>query len=171
MVTMDDFGLGDWPLGGISRIHAIHVAYLRAVRRAGGQLYEYVSAAEVAKRDRWACRECEKPVPRRWTADELSQAPVLAFTVPLAEGGRYAKANVRLVHLGCARFADAALELAIRRTLTGVPTVKTKASGKDTHCINGHELAGGNLLKSSDGRRRCRQCRKDREMEGAGSHA
>ena len=160
---MDDFGLDDWPPGGMSRSHAIHVAYSRAVRRAGGQLQEYVSLTEVAKRDRWTCCECAEPVQQRWTAADVGRAPVLAFTVPLAEGARYVKANVRLVHLDCARFTDAALELAVRRTLTGVPTVKTKASGKDTHCINGHELTGGNLLKSSDGRRRCRQCRKDRE--------
>ena len=164
---METFGLDDWPVGGCSRRHAVHVAYCRAVRRAGGQVHEYVSVPEVARRDGWACCACGEPVPQRWTEAEAGRAPVLAFTVPLAEGGRYAKANVRLAHHGCARFADRALERDVRRALAGVPSTKVKASGKDTHCINGHELAGGNLLSSGDGRRRCRQCRKDREMGSA----
>jgi hypothetical protein len=160
---MDDFGLDDWPVGGVSRSHAIHVAYCRAVRRAGGRVHEYVSLTDVAKRDGWACGVCEEAVPRRWTEAEVGRASVLAFTVPLADGGRYVKANVRLVHLGCASFADAQLGRAVRRAVTGVPSVKSRASGKDTHCINGHELVGANLLRSKDGRRRCRQCRNDRE--------
>jgi hypothetical protein len=167
MVTMEDFGLDDWPVGGCSRSHALHVAYCRATRRAGGRLLDYVSVPEVAKRDRWTCCECGEPVPRRWTADELGRAPVLAFTVPLTEGGRYAKSNVRLAHLGCTRFADGQLERTVRRALAGVPSTKVKASGKDTHCINRHELAGANLLHAKDGRRRCRQCRKDREKPAA----
>lgn len=164
---MDDFGLEDWPPGGISRSHALHVAYSRAARRAGGRLHEYVSLPEVAARDGWACCECEGPVPQRWTAAGLGRAPVLAFAVPLAEGAWYVSASVRLAHLDCARFADAALERAVRRALAGVPSVKTRASGNDTHCLNGHELAGANLLRSKDGRRRCRQCRKDRETASA----
>jgi hypothetical protein len=28
-----------------------------------------------------------------------------------------------------------------------------KAGRADTHCLKGHELAGGNLLEASDGRR------------------
>ena len=151
----------------MSRSHALHVAYSRAVRRAKGKLHEYVSLPEVAGRDRWTCCACGQPVPQRWTADELGRAPVLAFTVPLAEGGRYTEANVRLAHLGCTRFADAMLGRDVRRALTGAPSTKVKASGTDTHCINGHELAGDNLLKSGDGRRRCRQCRKDREKPAA----
>ena len=61
---------------------------------------QYVSVLDVARRDGWACSECGEPVPQRWTADELGRAPVLAFTVPLAEGGRYTEDGVRLAHLG-----------------------------------------------------------------------
>jgi hypothetical protein len=163
MVTVEDFGLEDWPVGGVSRRHALHVAYCRATRRAKGKLHAYVNVLNVARRDRWACCACGKPVLQRWTAAETGRAPVLAFTVPLAEGGRYTETNVRLAHLGCASFADRVLARDVRLTLTGVPSTKVKASGTDTHCINGHELAGANLLKSRDGRRRCRQCRNDRE--------
>jgi len=169
MVTMDDFGLDDWPPGGCSRKHAVHVAYSRATRRAGEQLAAYVSVLDVAKRDGWTCCACGEPVPQRWTADQVDRAPVLAFAVPLADGGRYTEGNVRLAHLGCVSFADRVLERDVRRALTGAPSTKVKASGKDAQCINGHELSGDNLLKSSDGRRRCRQCRKDREAASAPS--
>jgi hypothetical protein len=163
MRNHEDFGLDDWPTGGVSRSHAIHVAYIRAVRRAGRPVDEYVTVAEVARRDRWTCGACGEPVPQRWSAAETERAPVLAFTVPLAKGGRYVKANMRLTHLSCTSFADRVLARDLRLSLTGVPSTKVKASGTDTHCVNGHELAGANLLRAGDGRRRCRQCRNDRE--------
>ena len=127
---MNDFGLDDWPQGGVSRKHAIHVAYSRAVRRAGGQLQAYVSVLDVARRDGWACSECGEPVPQHWTADELGRAPVLAFTVPLAEGGRYTEDGVRLAHLRCTRFADAALEVALRRTGQACPRSRRRPAAR-----------------------------------------
>jgi hypothetical protein len=163
MVTMSDFGLDDWPPGGVSRDHAVHVAYLRAARRAGVRAAGYVSPLDVARRDNWTCSGCGGPVPERWTAVDLNSAPALAYVSPLADGGGHSARNVRLAHLRCAPPADGKLAAALRRALAGVPTTKTRASRADTHCTKGHELAGANLLKSSDGRRRCRQCRNDRE--------
>ena len=163
MVTVADFGLGDWPPGGMSRDHAVHVAYCRAVRRAGGRLVDYVSPGEVAQRDRWACSACGGPVGQRWDADGLDGAPVMVFRVPLAEGGRYAKANMQLAHFRCAHLADPLLVKALTSALGPAGRPKVRAGKGDTHCLEGHELAGGNLLRSSDGRRRCRQCRNDRE--------
>jgi hypothetical protein len=161
---MGTWALDDWPVGGISRDHALHVAYSRAIRRAGGRVGGYVRPSDVARRDKWACAACGKPVPGEWTAERL--APVLQLTIPLGPGARYTSRSVRLVHFGCATFADKRLEEAVRRALTGVPSTKMRASGTDTHCTEGHELAGANLLKASDGRRRCRQCRNDREAAG-----
>lgn len=158
---MGMWALDDWPVGGVSRDHALHVAYSRAARRAGAEVGGYVRISDVARRDKWTCAACGKPVPDEWTADQL--APVLQLAVPLAPGGRYSSRSVRLVHFGCATFADQRLAEAVRRALTGVPSTKMRASGNDTHCTEGHELAGVNLLKAADGRRRCRQCRRDRE--------
>jgi hypothetical protein len=160
---MDALALSDWPVGGVSRDHAVHMAYLRAARRAQARQVSYVSPGDVARRDRWLCSACGEPVAQQWTATTADAAPVLAYVVPLADRGAYVRANVRLVHYRCAG-ADRQLGAELRRALGAtVPSVKVKASGKDTHCINGHELAGENLLKSSDGRRRCRQCKRDRE--------
>ena len=164
---MADFRLDDWPLGGMSRDHAVHVAYCSAVRRAGGRLVEYVSPRDVAKRDKWECSACGGPVPQHWDADGLAGAPVLVFRVPLAEGGRYAKANMQLAHFRCADLADPVLVIALTSALGPAGRPRIRAGKGDTHCLKGHELAGPNLLKASDGRRRCRQCRKDREKTGA----
>lgn len=161
---MDDFGLSDWPPGGMSRDHAVHVEYSRAARRAGVRpVAAYVSPADVARRDKWMCSACGGLVPERWTAGQLDQAPALAYVKPLADGGGHSARNIRLAHLGCVELADGKLAAALRRALANVPSVKTRASKNDTHCTEGHELAGANLLKASDGRRRCRQCRNDRE--------
>jgi hypothetical protein len=162
-VTVSDFGLDDWPPGGMSRDHAVHVAYLRAARRAGVRSAAYVSPLDVARRDNWACSACGGLVPERWTAAELDSAPALAYVRPLADGGGHSGRNVRLAHLRCAPPGDGKLTAALRRALAGAPSTKTRASRTDTHCLKGHELAGANLLKASDGRRRCRQCRRDRE--------
>ena len=35
------------------------------------------------------------------------------------------------------------------------------ACAAKTHCLNGHPLSGGNLVVLLDGRRNCRECRKD----------
>jgi hypothetical protein len=43
-------------------------------------------------------------------------------------------------------------------------TVNAKNAQK-THCIRGHELSGDNILPSTNGRRRCRQCARDRHEE------
>ena len=163
---MEDFGLDDWPAGGASRDHAVHKAYCQATVRAGGRLVEYVSSLDVARRDRWACSACGEAVPQRWDAGGLALAPVLVFTVLLAEGGRYARANLRLAHYGCARFADPVLARALARVLAGDPNARQRAGKNDLECIKGHLLAGANLLKSADGRRRCRQCRRDRDRAG-----
>jgi hypothetical protein len=165
-VTGADSGvwaLDDWPVGGVSRDHALHVAYARAARRAGAGPGEYVRPSDVATRDGWSCAACGGPVPDEWTG--VKRAPALELAAPLEPGGRYTSASVRLVHFGCATFADRRLAAAVRRALTGVPSVKSRAAAGDTHCAEGHELAGANLLKAADGRRRCRQCRSDRERE------
>jgi hypothetical protein len=164
---MAALALTDWPVGGISRDHAVHIAYLRAARRAGAEV-SYVSPGDVAKRDRWVCSACGGPVASSWTAAEPAAAPAFAFTVPLGEGGAYVKRNVRLVHYGCVPAGGRQLGRMLRHALTSSPpSVKVKASGRDTHCTEGHDLAGDNLLRSSDGRRRCRQCRRDRERATA----
>jgi hypothetical protein len=156
--------LTDWPPGAVSRDHAVHVAYIRAARRARrGVKVEYVSPGEVAKRDRWACAVCGQAVRKHWTADQLAEAPAFTFCVPFAEGGDYTKRNARFAHYGCVTPGDPHLRRGLERALAGDLAAKARAGRRDTLCTKGHRLAGDNLLKSSDGRRRCKQCRRDRE--------
>lgn len=162
-VPLPDFGLADWPRGGRSVDHAVHVAYLRAARRAGALSVAYVSPSRVATRDGWACSACGGPVLQRWTAAEVADAPALAYVKPIEDGGAYSERNLRLAHQRCA-LADGRLAAALRQVLGG-PPARPRSRPGDTHCGAGHELAGANLLKSSDGRRRCRQCRNDRERK------
>jgi len=163
---MSDFGLDDWPQRVSSagpRQIRVHVMHIRAAIRAGAAMGGIFTVAEVAKRDRWRCHACGGPVPERWTAGELPRAPALTFARPWAEGGRYDKANARLAHFGCVTFDDPAFGRRLGALLVRDLTVKARAGGQDEACTQGHELAGANLLKASDGRRRCRQCRQDRE--------
>ena len=164
---MNVFGLDDWPSGCQRRSHAVHVAYVRAAQRVGERPWQYVDALKIAGRDRWTCSVCGGPVPEHWDSGAVGQAPALTFIEPLELGGRYAKANLRLAHLDCAGLTDPQLLRTLRRALGGGLDAKVRASRSDTHCLKGHELAGANLLKASDGRRRCRRCRNDRERGSA----
>jgi hypothetical protein len=162
--------LTDWPADTRRpRSILIHMAYLRAGRRAGVRTGWIFTPDEIASRDKWTCAICGHAVLHRWTADQLGCAPVYTFRVPWAEGGRYDQANARLAHYGCATPADRHLRRALERALAGDLAVKAKASRNDTHCTSGHPLSGANLLKASDGRRRCRQCRRDRERAQPGA--
>jgi hypothetical protein len=162
-----DFGLDDWPPPGRrgrgSRQVRMHSVYLGHARRMGVPTGYIFNADEIAARDGWACAVCGEPVPQRWTAAQLGQAPALTFAVAWADGGRYDQANARLAHFGCAMFPDAGLQSRLGAVLVRDLAVKAHAAPGDQACGNGHELSGANLLKSRDGRRRCRQCRNDRE--------
>ena len=167
---MDDFGLDDWPPPGRTdagpRQLRMHVMYLRVARRLGVPLGWIFTIADVVKRDGWQCHVCGEPVPERWTDAQLAQAPALTFAKPWSEGGRYDKANARLAHYGCAPFPDAAFARRLGQLLVRDFGVKARAGTADETCTKGHKLAGANLLNASDGRRRCRQCRRDREAAG-----
>lgn len=160
---VDTLTLADWPPGHRSRAIRIHQAYLRAARRAGARTGWIFTIGDVAKRDRWACAVCGQPVPQSWAPGELATAPAYTFTVPWADGGRYDKASARLAHYGCATPADPHLARALAHALTSTLDGRERAGRHDETCTQGHPLAGANLLKASDGRRRCRQCRNDRE--------
>jgi hypothetical protein len=168
-VTRDQpvFSLDDWPPGNRaktgSRQVRIHKAYLAQARRRSVPAGWIFLAADVARRDRWTCAMCGEPVPQRWTAAELEQAPALTFAVAWAEGGRYDEASARLAHFGCAVFADAGLRRRVGALLVRDLEVKAHAAAGDETCASGHPLSGDNLLRARDGRRRCRQCRNDRE--------
>jgi len=171
---MDDFGLDDWPQrvsSAGSRQGRMHVMYLRAGIRAGVPCGWIFTVDDVAKRDRWLCHVCREPVPQRWTAGELTRAPALTFATPWADGGRYDKANARLAHFGCITFSDPAFGRRLGQLLVRDLTVKARAGSQDETCTKGHELTGSNLLNASDGRRRCRQCRQDREAAARNSAA
>jgi len=166
MVTVDDFGLGDHPPPGSDagpRDWRVHLVYLAVARRLGVPRGALFSIADVAVRDGWRCHGCGGPVLQRWTAERLALAPALAFATAWSEGGRYDKANARLAHHGCVVFPDAAFGRRLGQLLVRDLAVKARAGRADETCTQGHALAGANLLKSSDGRRRCRQCRRDRE--------
>ena len=160
---MDSLTLGDWPPGHRPRRIRIHAAYLRAARRAGIKSGWMFTTDDVASRDKWTCHACGHAVPRTWTTAELATAPALTFATPWAHGGQYDKANARLAHYGCIAFADPALARAIAQALTSDLTAPVRAARDDETCLYGHPLTGPNLLKNADGRRRCRQCRNDRE--------
>lgn len=169
MVTMDDFGLRDWPPSGRNtspRHVRMHMIYLAAARKAGVKRGWIFTAETIAQRDRWRCFVCGETVLQRWSAAEVDRAPALTFATAWSEGGAYDKRNARLAHFGCAAFPDAAFGRRLGQLLMRDLSVKTHASRDDETCTRGHELAGANLLKSSDGRRRCRQCRRDRESGG-----
>jgi hypothetical protein len=166
-----DFGLDDWPprgRGSASRELRMHAIYLSWARKAGidGSIF---TASDAAARDGWNCSACGDPVPQRWAAEDAGRAPALAFAVPLDAGGRYELGNARLAHFGCAAFPDAALKRRVGALLVRDLAVKAHAAPGDDECPKGHELAGGNLLPSRDGRRRCRQCRNDRARTSARS--
>lgn len=146
-----------------------YLMYMHLAKRLGVPRGWLFTADDVAKRDRWRCHACGEPVPQLWTAAQLGQAPVLTFATPWAEGGRYDKANARLAHYRCAVFPDAGLGRRLGQLLVRDLSVKARAGKADETCTQGHPLAGANLLKSSDGRRRCRQCRKDRESGRIGT--
>lgn len=161
------FGLDDWAPGerasvGPRKIR-LHMIYLARARKTGVPRGTIFTAGTVADRDGWACTACGGPVPRRWTAAELDRAPALTFAVPWADGGRYDEANARLAHFGCAVFPDAGVRRRVGALLVRDLAVKAHAAASDEACGQGHPLTGANLLKASDGRRRCRQCRNDRE--------
>jgi hypothetical protein len=160
---VDTLTLDDWPPGHPSRSHRVHAAYLRAARRAAARKVAYIRAADIASRDKWACTACGQPVPQAWTATQLATAPALTFAVPWEDGGSYTRANARLVHYGCAQFSDSMLRRQLAAILTSDIGAPLRAGKDDETCTQGHPLAGANLLSSSDGRRRCRQCRNDRE--------
>ncbi len=117
----------------------------------------------MAKRDHWTCHVCGQTIRGSWTAAELDTAPALTFAVPWADGGRYDRANARLAYYACAAITDKTLRRTLAIALTTSITAPPRASNDDATCLHGHPLTGDNLLKGSDGRRRCRQCRRDRE--------
>lgn len=164
---MDDFGLDDWPQrvssAGPRKIR-VHVMYIRATIRSGVPCGQIFTVGDVAKRARWRCHMCREPVLQRWTAGELPRAPALTFAVPWAEGGRYDEANARLAHFGCITFADPAFGRRLGQLLVRDLAVKARAGSQNETCTKGHRLTGENLMSSTDGRRRCRQCRRDREQ-------
>jgi hypothetical protein len=169
MVTVSDFGLGDWPPPGSDagpRHWRLHLMYLPVAKRLGVPRGRLFSIADVAKRDGWRCHACGEPVPQRWTAAQLDQTPALTFATAWSEGGGYDEANARLAHHGCAVFPDAAFGRRLGQLLVRDLSVKARAGRRDETCTEGHPLTGANLLKASDGRRRCRQCRRDREAAG-----
>ena len=102
---------------------------------------------------RWTCTACGQLVPREWDAAQLATAPAYTFRVPWADGGRCDKANARLAHYGCATFADPCLARALARVLIRDLAVRTRASRTDTHCLNGHRLAGDDRRSATHGPR------------------
>jgi hypothetical protein len=161
------FALDDWPPGDRaktgSRQVRMHKAYRGYARRAAVPQGVIFLAADVAKRARWTCAVCVEPVPRQWTDGQRDQAPALTFAVAWADGGRYDEAYARLAHFGCVVFPDAGLRRRVGSLLVRDLAVKAHAARLDETCPRGHALAGANLLKARDGRRRCRQCRNDRD--------
>ena len=166
--SLDDWAPDDRAAVGPRKIR-MHAMYLRLVRRMGVPHGWIFTLDDVAARDRWLCVVCGSPVPQRWSAGQLGQAPALTFAVAWADGGRYDKANAQLAHFGCASFPDEGLRRRVGQLLVRDLAVKAHAAADDDTCSKGHELTGANLLRAKDGRRRCRQCRKDREREQADS--
>jgi hypothetical protein len=169
------FGLGDWApreraVTG-SRQLRMHRIYFMQADRMGVRCGFIFTVDDVAERDGWTCAVCGAPVLQRWVAAELGQAPALTFAVAWADGGQYDKANARLAHFGCAVSPDEGLRRRVGQLLVRDLAVKAHAAAGDETCSKGHALTAANLLKSGDGRRRCRQCRNGREREqpGAGS--
>lgn len=163
--TLDDWAPGVRASSGPRQIR-LHMIYLQQARRAGIPHGWIFTARTVADRDGWSCSVCGAPVPQRWTAGQLDRAPALTFAVAWADGGRYDEANARLAHYGCAVFPDPGVRRRAGALLVRDLAVKAHAAPGDETCPKGHRLEGANLLKASDGRRRCRQCRRDRERAG-----
>lgn len=150
--------------GNGSRELRLHMIYMRRAVRADVPRGFIFTAADVVARDGWSCSVCGGQVPERWTAAGLGQAAALTFAVPWAAGGGYDLDNARLAHFGCAVFADAGLRRRIGALLVRDLAVKAHAAAGDETCGKGHVLTGANLMKAADGRRRCHQCRRDREQ-------
>lgn len=163
------FGLDDWAPGDRARNGSrqlrMHKIYLAAARRSGIRVSIF-TADDVGERDGWSCSVCGAGVPQRWTAAEAGRAPALTFAVSWADGGRYDRDNARVAHFGCAVFPDEGMRRRVGALLVRDLAVKAHAAAGDDTCGKGHPLSGDNLLSASDGRRRCRQCRKDRESAG-----
>ena len=70
----------------------------RAAQDSGGDLYTLI---EIAERDGWVCHLCERKVPKRSPKGYHPKKATIDHLVPISDGGRDVRENVRLAHWRC----------------------------------------------------------------------